>query len=370
MGALLFPATSQQLHSLHKFWSQPISPSPPVFPATQFLIPQKPTHFSSATSRLFCVRSVHRTDPPFSGRLRGTRHLPEFEREFVVMATTTAASPMPGSLEILEETVQIAATLENGSLPSGGRNLEAVFFDLDDTLVLTHAADTVAYKAVQALVQQRIPLMNGDEMLKVFIAKFDVQPWDLTHQVEVTEWRARIWGEALKSQGVEDMELARDMQHCFDEERMLSFQWVPGVEAMVRSLHAQGIKVGIITNGHFSVQRTKLKACKADQLFDMILVGGEEPNQKPHKDIFLKACKLTGSKPENSIMVGDNLKTDIQGAQNAGFLATVWVNVHNLEGPPAGGPVPHHIIPNIGELPGVLEEFGALSENPPKTSTM
>lgn len=28
-------------------------------------------------------------------------------------------------------------------------------------------------------------------------------------QVEVTEWRALIWGEALKSQGVEDMELAR-----------------------------------------------------------------------------------------------------------------------------------------------------------------
>jgi hypothetical protein len=101
----------------------------------------------------------------------------------VVMATTTAASPMPGSLETLEETVQIAATLENGSLPSGRRNLEAVFFDLDDTLVLTHAADTVAHKAVQALVQQRIPLVNGDEMLKVFIAKFDVQPWDLTHQV-------------------------------------------------------------------------------------------------------------------------------------------------------------------------------------------
>jgi hypothetical protein len=67
----------------------------------------------------------------------------------VVMATTTAASPMPGSLETLEETVQIAATLENGSLPSRRRNLEAVFFDLDDTLVLTHAADTVAHKAVQ-----------------------------------------------------------------------------------------------------------------------------------------------------------------------------------------------------------------------------
>jgi hypothetical protein len=39
--------------------------------------------------------------------------------------------------------------LENESLPSGRRSLEAVFFDLDDTLVLTHAADTVAHKAVQ-----------------------------------------------------------------------------------------------------------------------------------------------------------------------------------------------------------------------------
>jgi hypothetical protein len=72
----------------------------------------------------------------------------------VVMATTTttttAPSPMPGSLETLEETVEIANTLENGSLPSGRRNLEAVFFCLDDTLVYTHAADTVAHKAVQA----------------------------------------------------------------------------------------------------------------------------------------------------------------------------------------------------------------------------
>lgn len=28
-------------------------------------------------------------------------------------------------------------------------------------------------------------------------------------QVDVVEWRSRIWNEALRSQGVEDMELAR-----------------------------------------------------------------------------------------------------------------------------------------------------------------
>ncbi|KAH9531761.1 hypothetical protein CY35_19G052900 [Sphagnum magellanicum] len=48
------------------------------------------------------------------------------------MATT------PASLEnTLEETVKISATMETGSLPSARRNLEAVFFDLDDPLVLS-----------------------------------------------------------------------------------------------------------------------------------------------------------------------------------------------------------------------------------------
>ncbi|KAG0608066.1 hypothetical protein M758_8G075200 [Ceratodon purpureus] len=235
------------------------------------------------------------------------------------------------------------------------RCVKAVFFDLDDTLVLTHAADKVAQQAVLVLAERQVPHINGAEMVKVFAEKFDVSPWDRTHQVDVLEWRARIWNEALQSQGVDDMPLARDLSYLFDKERLLSFQWAPGVEAMVQSLHKLGIKMGVITNGHFSVQRKKLKACKADLLFDTMLVGGEEPNQKPHKDIFLKACKLAGCNPEETIMVGDNLKTDIQGGINAGFLATVWVNVHGLEGLPAGGATPDHVIANIGELPGLLK---------------
>jgi hypothetical protein len=40
-------------------------------------------------------------------------------------------------IDTLEETIKISATLETGSLPSARRNLEAVFFDLDDSLVLS-----------------------------------------------------------------------------------------------------------------------------------------------------------------------------------------------------------------------------------------
>lgn len=48
-------------------------------------------------------------------------------------------------------------------------------------------------------------------------------------------------------------------------------------------------------------------------------------------------------------------RVNAQGAQNAGFLATVWVNVYNLEEVPAGGATPDHTISNIGELPALLK---------------
>lgn len=47
----------------------------------------------------------------------------------------------------------------------------------------------------------------------------------------------------------------------------------------------------------------------------------------------------------------------VQGGKNAGVLATVWVNLHNLEVTLAGDTAPDYIIKNIGELPGLLREL-------------
>ena len=67
-------------------------------------------------------------------------------------------------------------------------------------------------------------------------------------------------------------------------------------------MRASGLHTVIITNGHADIQRTKLKACKAVDLFDGIIVGGEEVlagrKEKPHPSIFIAACKLAGCRLE------------------------------------------------------------------------
>ncbi|MCO5567107.1 hypothetical protein L7F22_020792 [Adiantum nelumboides] len=238
------------------------------------------------------------------------------------------------------------------------KNMEvkAVFFDMDDTLVPSHAADACALLAVARLLASHIPHIDHQAVIDAFLLLFFSQPWDPLHQIDVTEWRSQLWNRALLCQNIDDMNLAKDMQTTFDAERLRVFRWANGVEALVRRLQSQGYKTGIITNGHSKIQRAKLKACRAEDLFSLILVGGEQPDEKPHKDIFLKACKMAGCEPDKAIFVGDTLKTDIQGGLNAGFLATVWIDFHG-SGHPKGGPKPHYIINNILELEDVLKLY-------------
>ncbi|KAL4189945.1 hypothetical protein AMTRI_Chr08g167980 [Amborella trichopoda] len=230
--------------------------------------------------------------------------------------------------------------------------LKAVFFDLDDTLVLTHAADKAARLAVMELVRKHHPAIEEQEIVDHFWKDFISQPWDPTNQFCALCYRLMLLN-GERNYGTK-LFRKKDIQCLFDFTRMASFRWAPAVEMIVKDLHAQGIKTGIITNGHPKVQRAKLQAAEAHKLFDPIIVGGEEIHEKPHKSIFLKACNLVGSKPEESVMVGDNLKTDIQGAKNANFLAAIWVNTHGLDEIPAGVARPDHTVNSVAEIPLIL----------------
>ncbi|KAF3777647.1 N-acylneuraminate-9-phosphatase [Nymphaea thermarum] len=190
--------------------------------------------------------------------------------------------------------------------------VKAVLFDLDDTLVSTDATNQAACSRAVELLHSRYPTVRGQDVADSFWRAFIPQPWDPHNQIDVTEWRAQLWHKALQEQGIDDIALAR-------------------------------------------VQRDKLGAAEASKLFDVILVGGEEANEKPHPSIFIKACELVGSRPEESVMVGDNLKTDVQGARNANLLAAVWVNVHGIVDIPEDVTArPSYTIDNVIELPQVL----------------
>lgn len=75
----------------------------------------------------------------------------------------------------------------------------------------------------------------------------------------------------------------------------------------------------IISNGFDDVQFRKLEAANLLPYFDKIITSDNSGYRKPQKEIFEFAMQSAGTSLSESLFIGDNTDTDIQGALNAGM---------------------------------------------------
>lgn len=228
----------------------------------------------------------------------------------------------------------------------------AIFFDLDDTLVETTAADARAYEAVRRTLETALERAGagttggGVEGAGAGAAARAVErykralastPWDETRREHVWATRERMWLEATGDEG--DGWTAARANASFRDVRLETLRMRERVREGIARLRARGVGVAIITNGHEIVQREKLAACGAYECVDgkNILVGGEEVlagrGEKPCATIFLEACARVGVEPCEVVHVGDSWRADVLGALGAG-LRSAWIS---SESPPDDG---------------------------------
>jgi putative hydrolase of the HAD superfamily len=79
----------------------------------------------------------------------------------------------------------------------------------------------------------------------------------------------------------------------------------------------------IITNGPSDVQRAAIKAVKLEPYFQTIVVSGDADVAiaKPNPRIFQIACERLGVEPTDTLMIGDRMDLDVEGAISAGLQA-------------------------------------------------
>ena len=84
----------------------------------------------------------------------------------------------------------------------------------------------------------------------------------------------------------------------------------------------------IITNGFEEIQLLKLEKSKILHFFNKVITSENVGVKKPNPIIFNHALQITETTPEKSVMIGDNLEADIEGAQRTG-MHTIFFNTHN-----------------------------------------
>ncbi|XP_078068414.1 N-acylneuraminate-9-phosphatase isoform X2 [Mustelus asterias] len=203
-----------------------------------------------------------------------------------------------------------------------GVRLSALLFDLDNTLVDTAGASRQAERQVKDLLisQHGYEESVADLVIEKFNTKLEKEHPDPSTKIDIDEERTLFLELAIRetNRHKPDLDLAKQCYFLWKRTRLQHIHIPEEVKAMLMELH-QSYKLLLLTNGSSSVQREKIKVCQCQQYFDLIVVGGEHPEQKPARSIFQECFRLLGVKPDACVMIGDNLKTDIEGVLCLGF---------------------------------------------------
>lgn len=87
----------------------------------------------------------------------------------------------------------------------------------------------------------------------------------------------------------------------------------------IEYFHTKGYKLGVVTSKTRNTVNMGLKISRLDQFFDVVVTFDDVKQAKPDPECIFKALTLLDSKPEHTIMVGDN-HHDIEAGKNAGTL--------------------------------------------------
>lgn len=202
-----------------------------------------------------------------------------------------------------------------------------LFFDLDHTLwdFETNSRQTLE-ELYHSLELQRRGVQDFGEFFGRYTIHND-KLWDRYRNgfIKVDELRWKRFWLSLLDFKVADEPLARTMDVRFLEALPSRRALFPYTREILAYLKAKGYGLHLITNGFQQVQLNKLENSGISGYFGEVVTSEGSGSLKPHKEIFEYAFRVTGADPRESIMIGDSIEADIQGAINAG-IDQVYVN--------------------------------------------
>lgn len=256
---------------------------------------------------------------------------------------------------------------------------KAILFDLDDTLLWDKGSIAKAFQETCAIAEKKygIPKEKLEEETRKaarqlyqsyetypFTQNIGINPFEgmwgtfddpgsefQMMKKLVPHYRKAAWYEGLKACDVNDMAFAEELADTFPQERKKHpylYEETLDVLAQLQN----NFELVMLTNGSPSLQRTKLKLTpELEPFFKAIVISGDVGAGKPERKMFERALEVLKIEAADVWMVGDNLMTDIKGANEMG-IHSVWIN---HDGVKAEGAKPDDMISRLRELPNLLK---------------
>lgn len=204
-----------------------------------------------------------------------------------------------------------------------------IFFDLDHTLWDYDANATVS---LMELYDAHGLAGHGQFSAEQMVAAFfevNYELWELynAHKIGKDDIRAMRFPRVFEKMQVPLALLPKDFEEEYVALCPTKSKTFPHAHDILTYL-GEKYELHIITNGFNEIQKCKLESAGLDKFFHTVVTSESSEARKPHPKIFHFAFQLTGASAQDSLMIGDNLTSDIAGARNVN-MDHIWFNPSN-----------------------------------------
>jgi len=240
--------------------------------------------------------------------------------------------------------------------------IEAVLFDLFDTLVLIEGSENdnmetfyvpCLKKLHESLVKNGVAVTFENfqhayfEVRDEFYAKSQKSLDEPHFNVRVAQTLQRLGYNFSVSDKV-----ITEATKAFANQFILYVRLDKDTTDVLQRLNGK-YKIGLVSN--FAIPECcweLLEKYDLKRFFDAIVISGEINRRKPSPEIFEKALTILNVTPQETVFVGDTLNLDIKGAKDMGMKAIL---IKRRPVKDMGIVKPDAIIENLTELPSILQ---------------
>jgi YjjG family noncanonical pyrimidine nucleotidase len=205
-------------------------------------------------------------------------------------------------------------------------SVKHIFFDLDHTL---WDFDKNSEKAFEVILKPLFPELKVQDFVDVY-NPINQACWKLyqVNKINHEELRYKRLKDTFDNLKISVSDtLINQLSEDYITHLPNNNHLVEGCIDVLEYLHPK-YKLHIITNGFAEVQFIKLHNSGIYHFFDTVTNSEMAGVKKPHQAIYKHALEKANAAKEESIMIGDCIQADVEGALNFGINA-VFFNPNN-----------------------------------------
>ena len=206
----------------------------------------------------------------------------------------------------------------------------AIFIDIDDTLLdyipccreaFEYALTQITNHPYGASRSEESPITNEEELFQLFFAISGRLFSEAKHGLHTVAEVMDLYPAEFCEKAGFPPEAVDPFKHAFRSAWGTTHTLVPGAKEMLEALKNKGYRLFAASNSFGHLQRSRLAHAGILEYFEDTFISMDIGYDKPDIRFYQEALRRCGLQPDEVLMIGDSMTTDVLGAQAAGIDA-------------------------------------------------